>query len=104
MGVFQIKNTTNEKILIGSSMNLPGKKNSQEFQLKAGGHYNKELQSDWNALGPAAFTFEILETLKPETIPQEDWRKAVTALEDKWLDTLQPYGERGYNKKKENKA
>lgn len=100
MGVYQIKNKVNEKILIGSNMNLHGKKNSWQLQLKTGTHSNKELQADWNKYGPDAFAFEVLETLKFEKIPQEEWRKAVAALEEKWLVNLQPYAERGYNKQK----
>lgn len=100
MGVYQLKNKTTGKALVGSSMNLPGKKNSSAFQLNLNGHPNKELQADWNSYGQDAFLFEILEVLKPEDHPQEDWRKATLALEDKWLDKLQPYDDNGYNKPK----
>ncbi|MGL5512479.1 MAG: GIY-YIG nuclease family protein [Sporomusa sp.] len=101
MGVYRLTNKQNGKILIGSSMNLPGKKNSILFQLKQGAHPVKELQADWTANGPDAFDFEVLENLKHEKIAADQWRGAVTALEDKWLSVLQPYGDRGYNKQKE---
>lgn len=100
MGVYRIRNIVNGKILIGSSLNLPGSFNSCRFQLELRCHRSKALQEDWNLHGPDAFTFDILETLKPEEITREEWRQAVTALEDKWLNTLRPYGERGYNKQK----
>ncbi|MDR3565955.1 MAG: GIY-YIG nuclease family protein [Negativicutes bacterium] len=98
MGVFQISNKINRKLFIGSSMNLPGKKNSQWFQLKMGGHPNKPLQADWNLYGSDAFSFDILETIKPEEIVQTTWREVVKGLEDKWLANLRPYNEHGYNK------
>ncbi|MEG6586687.1 GIY-YIG nuclease family protein [Dendrosporobacter sp. 1207_IL3150] len=103
MGVYLYKNNINGKILVGSSMNLPGKKNSIDFQLKMGGHSNKAFQADYNLLGPEAFTFEILETLKYQDITPDDWRNKVNELEEKWLKKLKPYGELGYNKEKAEK-
>lgn len=107
MGVYQIRNQVNGKIFVSSSMNLPGKKNSFQFlldlrkhphQLNLKSHPNKGLQADWTTFGSEAFIFEVLETLKSEEIPEEERRKALAALEEKWLDKLQPYGETGYNK------
>lgn len=100
MGVYQIKDHTNGKILLGSGMNLPGIINSQRFQLNFKCHRNKVLQQDWDLYGSDTFTFDILETLKSDEISQDDWRKAVSEMEDKWLTTLHPYGESGYNKQK----
>ena len=34
MGVFQIRNTTNGKIFVDSSINVPGKINRHKFQLE----------------------------------------------------------------------
>ncbi|MHB8917727.1 MAG: GIY-YIG nuclease family protein [Desulfocucumaceae bacterium] len=103
MGVYRIKNNSNGKILIGGSLNLTGSLNGHRFKLEFDSHHNKALKEDLNLYGADAFTFEILETLKSEEIPREDWRKAISALEEKWLNTLQPYGERGYNKQKKMK-
>lgn len=100
MGVYQIKNNANGKILIGSSMNVPWIFNRHLFQLNASVHRNKELQEDWNSYGPDAFTCNVLETLRTEEIPEADWSKAILALEEKWLTNLQPYDENGYNKLK----
>lgn len=100
MGVFQIKNTANGKIFIDSSMNLPGSFNGQRFQLSMNGHSNKQLQQDWNTYGSDAFAFEILEKINPEKIAKDDWREAVSSLKTKWLENLQPYEDKGYNKEK----
>ncbi|HWR08512.1 GIY-YIG nuclease family protein [Sporomusa sp.] len=97
MGVYQIKNTITGKLFVGSSMDLPGKFNSNRFQLNVNSHRNKALQEDWNLYGSDAFTFEVLESINPEKIVKDNWRKAVAELEEKWLNTLQPYGEKGYN-------
>lgn len=100
MGVYQIRNKINGKIFVGSSMDLRAKKNSEIAKLSAGIHPSPTLQVDWNSSGPDTFEFYILEAIKPETISPDDWRKEVTRLEDKWLDTLQPYEQQGYNKLK----
>ncbi len=98
MGVYQIKNTANGKILIGSSMNIPGILNSHRFQLKQNVHRNKNLQSDWNLYGSDTFSFDTLEILDYQKYAIEDWRDAVNELEAKWLNMLSPYDDRGYNK------
>ena len=41
--------------------------------------------------------FEVLETLEQKDDPVFDFRRELKKLEEKWLDKLQPYGERGYN-------
>lgn len=97
MGVYQIKNTVTGRLLVASGMDLPGNFNSNRFQLNMKSHRNKELQADWNLYGPDAFTFEVLESINPEKTAKEDWRSAVAELEEKWLDTLQPYGDKGYH-------
>lgn len=101
MGVYRLTNNVNGKILVGGSMNLPGMKNRINFQLKTGCHPSKALQADWRSSGHDAFSFDVVETIKAEKIPQEEWRKAVSALEEKWLAELEPYGEKGYNRLKE---
>lgn len=100
MGVYQLTNRNNGKALIGSSMNLPGKFNSLRFQLKNSSHTNVTLQGDWSEQGSDAFTFEILDTITPEKVAKEDWRKTLLALEEKWLNEVQPFGAKGYNNKK----
>lgn len=98
MGIFQIRNLTNEKVFIGKSENLEGILNRHEFALKANGHQNKQLQADWNELGEEKFAFEILEEL--EQREGLDNKKELEFLEDLWLEKLQPFGEKGYNEPK----
>jgi hypothetical protein len=100
MGIYQIKNLKNGKVLIGGSLDLPGKFNSHRFQLACGSHVNAALQADWQEYGQDAFVFEVLEQLNPDKVCQEDWRKVLAELEEKWLAATEPYGEKGYNKEK----
>lgn len=99
MGIYQIRNLANDKILIGASLNLHGILNRNKFQLEMGGHPNKTLQAEWNEFGEKSFVFEILDELAPNPDPQHDHRDDLEALLQLWLDQLQPYGERGYNEK-----
>ena len=100
MGVFQIRNTTNDKVFIDSSTNLPGKINRHRFALNAGLHASKELQADWNELGEAAFEFETIERVEPRDDANYDYKADLATLEDLWLEKLEPYGTNGYNVRK----
>jgi hypothetical protein len=97
MGVFQVRNTANGKVLIGASVNLPAILNRQRAQLRMGVHQSRELQKDWAEFGPDAFAFEVLDTLTPPERPDYDPSDDLRALEELWLDRLSPFGERGYN-------
>ena len=72
MGVFQIRNTVNGKVWLGTSVDLPSILNRHRAQLRAGSHRNKALQQDWNAFGMEAFALEILDTLAPSDRPTYD--------------------------------
>ena len=97
MGVFRVRNTVSGKCLVGMSTNLPGMLNRQRWQLEMAGHPNRELQKDWNELGPDAFAFEVLDTLTAQEQPDYDPSDDLRALERLWLDKLSPFEDRGYN-------
>ncbi|MEQ1604804.1 MAG: GIY-YIG nuclease family protein [Pyrinomonadaceae bacterium] len=100
MGVFQIRNTTNELVFVDSSLNIPGKINRHKFSLNAGLHASKSLQKDWNELGETAFEFETLEDVMPRADADYDYAADISTLEDLWLEKLEPYGDNGYNERK----
>lgn len=100
MGVFQIRNVTNDKVYVDSSLNIPGKINRHRFQLKAGSFKSRSLQKDWNELGEASFEFETLEPVEPRSDANYDYATDVLILEDLWLERLEPYGDSGYNERK----
>ena len=87
-GIFQIKNQINGKVFIGSSTNLNAIFNRHRFQLKMKSHKNATLQKEWNQYGPEAYSFDVLETLKPEAVPSEKLAETLLALEEKWLTAL----------------
>lgn len=97
-GIFQIKNTVNDKILLGSSLNLEGPLNKHRHMLTIGSHHNPELQQDWNTHGPEKFLFAILEVINvPEGDPNFNLSDELTLLEQIWFEKLQPLAPRGYN-------
>lgn len=102
MGVFQIRNTKNEKVFVDSSINIPGKINRYRFALIAGSHKSKSLQAEWNEFGEEAFEFETLEPLEPRDDQNYDYAADLTVLEDLWLEKLEPYSEKGYNERKKS--
>ena len=103
MGVYQIRNVANDKILIGSTLNLPGLFNRDRLQLNTGSHPNASLQSEWKEFGSDSFAFEILDELSATEGPAHDYRPDLAFLEELWIEKLQPYGERGYNKQKKSR-
>lgn len=102
MGVVQIKNEENGKIFIAAFPNLKNKWTSIQAQLDMGRHMNSGLQKDWNTYGKAAFSYSILEEQESgDEIFDVRWE--VKQLEKSWCEKLQPYDERGYNRRKTEK-
>lgn len=95
-GVYQIKNTINQKVFVVATPNLK-MMNGRLITLRTGGHKNRQLQEEWNQFGEKAFVFEVLEVLKEKEEGFFDKTEELKKLEKKWLDKLQPFGERGYN-------
>ncbi len=95
-GVFQVRNTRNEKILIDSTRNLKTL-NGKEFQLRSGIYPNKRLAEELLQYGPEAFVIEVLEVLEKKEDAFFDERDALKKLQAHWIEKLQPFGERGYN-------
>lgn len=100
-GVYQIKNTVNGKIFVGSTKNFKTL-NGLRFMLETnGGNYiYTEVQKEWQQFGKDAFIIEVLEVLKKKDDPYYNEKEALDELENKWLEKLQPYDEKGYNKRK----
>ena len=100
MGVFLIRNTVNDKVFVAAGRNLQGIINRHRFQLIAGSHPNKLLQTDWSQLGSQNFAFEILEEFIPPDDSNIDKEKELAFMEKLWLEKLQPFADRGYNEPK----
>jgi hypothetical protein len=97
MGVYQIKNKVNGKVLIGSSPNLPAILNRFKAELKMSCCRNTVLQEEWKQFGPDVFEFKDLEILEPLDDPIYDPAEDLHFLEEQWTEKLKPYGDKGYN-------
>jgi group I intron endonuclease len=97
IGVFQIRNTVNGKIFVGSSVNLEAIWNRHKSELKLGGHRNELLQREWKEFGEDNFRYEILSEIEQKPGENIDYAKEAVKLEKMFIEELQPFGERGYN-------
>jgi len=95
-GIYRVRNTVTGRSLVGSSLNLPGMLNRQRFQLENGSHPDRELQIDWNKLGPDAFEFEILDQLESKDESEKRIAEELCVLLTMWLDKLMSSGESLY--------
>ena len=106
MGIYQIRNQQNGKILVCSSMNLDSAKNRFEFMKSTNLNSILELQHDWKDSGGACFIYEELDQIKPKEEVLADqselkgYQQELDELLELWIEKLQPFGERGYNKQK----
>lgn len=96
-GVYQVRNTENGKLFVGSSPNLDAVWNRLQFELKMKGSRIKGLQKEWKEFGEEAFVFEVLEEFKPGSSAPESSNEQLAAMEQQWIEKLQPFGEKGYN-------
>jgi hypothetical protein len=96
-GIFQIRNLSTGKVLLGSSTNLHGPLNKHRFMLSIGRHDNPALQADWNRVGSDGFAFEILEVVKPSQDPSFCLEDELTLLEQIWIEKLRLNESNGYN-------
>jgi len=72
-GIYQIRNTINGKVYIGSTVR-PFQKRWQQHRrhLAAGTHHSDHLQSAWLKYGQEAFAFEVVQDCDPlECVPLE---------------------------------
>ncbi len=98
-GIFWVRNRESGRVLVGAALNLHGSLERERFLLGTGSHRCRPLQQDWNRLGPEGFEFTVVETVQPP--PDEpDFRPdpALRALEEKWIESLQPFADNCYNR------
>lgn len=60
-GVYQIKNVVNDKIYVGSAIDIDYRWSKHVYDLKNDRHHNIHLQRAWSKYGEDKFVFEILE-------------------------------------------
>jgi len=86
-----IKNLINEKIYIGSSMDIFKRWNEHKNTLRNQKHKNKHLQRAWNKFKEGNFVFSIIEETNKE-------KSELIKVEQKYLDLYKSYKRNvGYN-------
>ncbi|WP_409346744.1 GIY-YIG nuclease family protein [Paenibacillus sp. MBLB4367] len=96
MGAIQITNKANGKIFVDTYPNLKNKWIMIQSQLDMGRFANLQLQKEWKEFGAESFTYEVLEEKEADGITDMRWE--LKQLEKRWLEKLQPFGDRGYHK------
>lgn len=87
-GVYKISNIINGKLYVGSSKDIYKRWHQHRRALDDNKHDNPYLQNAWNKYGMNNFKFEIIEECDP-LIQFE--------REQFYLNTLNPFGDNGYN-------
>ena len=60
-GIYIIKNTQNNKVYVGSSVNVKNREYKHFWMLGRGVHDNPHLQKSYNKYGKSSFIFEVVE-------------------------------------------
>jgi len=90
-GIYKIVNTLNNKIYIGSAVNIKQRWYKHISTLNFKIHHNKHLQSAWVKYKNEAFKFEVIEHCENACLIER---------EQYWIDLLNPQ----YNKRKDAKS
>jgi len=71
-GIYLIKNILDDKVYIGSSINLKSREYKHFWMLRKGIHDNNHLQSSYNKFGEENFKFEILENCEQNLLVEKE--------------------------------
>ncbi len=90
VGVYQIRNTINDRIYIGSSFDIAARWREHKYDLRMNKHRNQHLQNAYNKYGKEAFVYEVLEIL--------DSTEHQFEREQYWMDLKEACNKKkGYN-------
>ena len=88
MGVFQIRNLTNDRVMIDNSVDMLSKWNRHKLELNFGSHRNVALQKDWSEKGENNFVFEVLSELKSKEGEVVNYNKELRELQKMVIEEL----------------
>jgi len=86
--IYKITNKVSGKFYIGSTNHISRRWIHHRSLLRNKKHHNKHLQHSYNKHGIENFIFEVLEEVAEENL---------ITREQELLDTLKPFGDKGYN-------
>lgn len=91
-GIYCIRNIVNDKVYVGSSLQVRRRLHQHASHLKRGVHANTILQHSWVKHGMDVFTFDVLEYCAADVMLER---------EQHFIDTLRTVAPNGYNIRKE---
>jgi group I intron endonuclease len=59
-GIYQIRNTANDRVYVGQSVNMLRRFADHRKLLRRGAHYNGRLQNAWSKYGEDSFVLEVI--------------------------------------------
>ncbi|WP_448205896.1 GIY-YIG nuclease family protein [Azospirillum sp. sgz302134] len=68
-GVYAVRCAPSGTVWVGTAPDLGKIQNRLWFEFRLKGSPHRTLQAAWDEHGPDAFTFEVMESLKEETLP-----------------------------------
>lgn len=72
IGIYKIQNKIDQKVYIGSSINLEYRKTKHFWMLRKGIHDNEYLQNSFNKNGFDSFIFEVIENCEKELLIERE--------------------------------
>jgi hypothetical protein len=87
MGVYAVRGPSGVAMRVHASTNVWGAINRMQFELRLGGHRDKELQAEW-ARDPAGLTFDVLEMVKERADSEFDYKEELQLLEQLYRSEL----------------
>ena len=93
IGIYKITNLINNKLYVGSAVNIKNRFKTHKRLLKNNKHFNNHLQSSYNKYGIDNFSYDIIEITSIETLLNR---------ESFWINELNANNTKfGYNKRLE---
>ena len=99
MGVVKITCLENGKVYVAAYPDLADQWTAIRSRLDEGLFSSGALVRDWKAYGPNAFTCEVLEEEAQAGETPERRGQLLRLMTKKWMDKLEPYDEKGYNRR-----
>lgn len=99
MGVVKITNLVNGKVYVVSYPDLRDKWAHIQNALNNNTYSSGGLMRDWKLYGADAFRYEVLEQTPQQGETSQELRRKLDQMEKEWLKKLEPYEEKGYNRR-----